>query len=63
MIRWVRPRPAFRNLCFENGLVTRAVREGLVFSPPLIISEPEVDELVSTLKLCLDTTWSELQEG
>lgn len=44
-----------RNLCFENGLVTRAVREGLVFSPPLIISESEVDELVSTLKFCLDT--------
>lgn len=52
-----------RNLCFENGLVTRAVREGLVFSPPLVISEAEVDELVSILKSCLDQAWSEVEKG
>ncbi len=49
-----------RNLCFERGLVTRAVREGLVFSPPLVISEAEIDELVSILKACLDDVWVEL---
>lgn len=44
-----------RNLCFANGLVTRAVRDCLVFSPPLIITRAEVDELVTTLRRCLDT--------
>lgn len=43
-----------RNLCFANGLVTRAVRDCLVFSPPLIITRAEVDELVATLRTCLD---------
>jgi putrescine---pyruvate transaminase len=43
-----------RNLCFANGLVTRAVRDCLVFSPPLVISKHEVDELVETLRFCLD---------
>ena len=43
-----------RDLCFERGLATRAVREGLVFSPPLVISESEIDELVEILRSCLD---------
>ena len=43
-----------RNLCFANGLVTRAVRDCLVFSPPLIITHAEVDELVATLRRSLD---------
>lgn len=45
-----------RNACFDNGLATRAVRDCLVFSPPLIISRVEVDELVSILRRCLDET-------
>ncbi len=43
-----------RNLCFKNGLVTRAVRDCLVFSPPLVISHAEVDELVEVLRSCID---------
>ncbi|MCC5986519.1 MAG: aminotransferase class III-fold pyridoxal phosphate-dependent enzyme [Pararhodobacter sp.] len=43
-----------RNLCFARGLVTRAVRDCLVFSPPLIISEGEIDEAVGILRGCLD---------
>ena len=43
-----------RNLCFARGLVTRAVRDCLVFSPPLIISEREIDEAVGILRGCLD---------
>jgi len=43
-----------RNLCFLNGLITRAVRDCLVFSPPLVITHAEVDELVSTLRKCID---------
>lgn len=43
-----------RNRCFGNGLVTRAVRDCLVFSPPLVITRPQVDELVGKLRLSLD---------
>lgn len=43
-----------RNLCFEHGLVTRAVRDCLVFSPPLVITHAEVDELVDILCGCID---------
>ncbi len=49
-----------RNLCFERGLATRAVREGLVFSPPLIITPAQIDELATILTSCLDTVASEL---
>ncbi len=43
-----------RNLCFERGLATRAVREGLVFSPPLIITDAQIGELAEILTGCLD---------
>jgi len=43
-----------RNLCFANGLVTRAVRDCLVFSPPLVITHAEVDELIEILRRCID---------
>ncbi len=49
-----------RNLCFERGLTTRAVREGLVFAPPLIITEAQVAEMVGILTDCLDTVAAEL---
>lgn len=44
-----------RNLCFQTGLTTRAVRDSLVFSPPLIISRQEIDWLVERLRKNLDT--------
>ena len=43
-----------RNRCFANGLVTRAVGDGLVFSPPLVITEAQIDELVHKLRRSLD---------
>ena len=49
-----------RNLCFEKGLATRAVREGLVFSPPLVITRAQIDELADILTACLDQAAAEL---
>ncbi len=45
-----------RNFCVANGLISRAVGDTMVLSPPLIISEAEIDELVSKLRLSLDQT-------
>ncbi len=44
-----------------NGLITRFVGDRIAFSPPLIITEPEVDELASRLQKTLDATWAELR--
>jgi putrescine aminotransferase len=45
-----------RDLCTDNGVVVRAVRDVIVLSPPLIISRDEIDVLVNTLAQCLDET-------
>ncbi len=34
---------AVHNKCFENGLLARGVADGMVMSPPLTISESEID--------------------
>jgi 4-aminobutyrate---pyruvate transaminase len=44
-----------------NGLIVRAVGDRIAFSPPLIITEAEVDELAVRLQKTLDATWAELR--
>lgn len=38
------------NRCFENGLLCRAVGDNMVMSPPLVISEREIDLFVELLR-------------
>ena len=45
-----------RDYCIENGLVMRAVRDGMIFCPPLIFNNSHVDELCEKLKKSLDQT-------
>ena len=49
-----------RDHCFANGLVMRAVRDGMVLSPPLIIETAQIDALVDTARRCLDLTAKDL---
>lgn len=49
-----------RNYCFNNGLIMRAIRDTMVLSPPLIVSEVEVDEIVTKAKYCIDMTAKDL---
>jgi putrescine aminotransferase len=51
-----------RDLCFENGLVMRAVQGTMIIAPPLVISHAEVDELVTVARDCLDRTQAALRE-
>ncbi|MEZ5903818.1 MAG: aspartate aminotransferase family protein [Geminicoccaceae bacterium] len=58
-----RPYPAARKVgltcrehCFDNGLVMRAIRDGMVLSPPLIVSEREIDEMVTKAADAFDLT-------
>lgn len=38
------------NRCFENGLLCRAVGDNMVMSPPLIITEAEIDLFIARLR-------------
>ncbi|MCG8360272.1 MAG: aspartate aminotransferase family protein [Kiloniellales bacterium] len=49
-----------RDHCFANDLVMRAVRDAMVFSPPLTLSHAEADELVTRFARCLDLTAKDL---
>ncbi len=46
--------PIVRDLCIQNGVMIRAIRDTLVMSPPLIISQAEIDRLVGTIAKALD---------
>ncbi|WP_417426403.1 aspartate aminotransferase family protein [Hoeflea sp.] len=43
-----------RDHSFDNGLVMRAVRDSLIISPPLTISEEETDEFIARASKSLD---------
>lgn len=45
-----------RNYCFKSGLIMRAIRDTMVLSPPFIITEKEVDEIIDKAKAAIDQT-------
>ena len=45
-----------RDFCFDNGLVMRAVGDSMIVSPPLIIENDQIDELVEKARRSLDLT-------
>ena len=45
-----------RDFCLEEGLVMRAVRDVMVYSPPLTISAEEIAELAARVKRAIDRT-------
>ena len=45
-----------RSHCFANGLVMRAVGPRMIIAPPLIITRPQIDEMVALIRRCLDLT-------
>ncbi|MCG8441259.1 MAG: aminotransferase [Caulobacterales bacterium] len=52
-----------RDACWEAGLIVRALGEAVAVCPPLIISEPEIDELCAKLRVGLDAVAGELGDG
>jgi putrescine aminotransferase len=46
--------------CFANGLVMRAIGDTMVLSPPLVISESEIDELFGLARQCIDLIAGEI---
>jgi putrescine aminotransferase len=52
-----------RDLCVKNGLVMRAIRDGMVLSPPLIVTEAQIDEIVDKARRSLDETLVALRQA
>ena len=50
-----------REFCFREGLIMRAVRDCMIVSPPLVISDDEIDELVRLARRCLDLTLEQVR--
>ncbi len=47
----------------ERGLIIRAIYDSICFCPPLIITEAEVDEMVSRFADCLEATTAWVEAG
>jgi 4-aminobutyrate--pyruvate transaminase len=45
----------------EYGLITRFIGDRIAFSPPLIITETEIDEMAERLGRALDSAWAEIR--
>ncbi len=52
-----------RDICFDNGLVMRAVRDTMIVSPPLVITRAQIDELADKARRCLDLAWAAVRKG
>ena len=53
--------PLVRDLCIRRGLMVRAIRDSLVFCPPLVITHAEIDRLVDTIGAALDEAEPQLR--
>ncbi|MEM7256638.1 MAG: aspartate aminotransferase family protein [Pseudomonadota bacterium] len=52
-----------REHAMRDGLIMRAVDDAMILSPPLIISESEIDQLFSIAHQSLDQTFEDLEHG
>ena len=47
-------------MCLSNGQVMRPIRDTMVVSPPLVITDGEIDEMVQKMRKVLDLTWEKV---
>ncbi len=50
-----------RDFCISNGLIMRAVRDSMVFSPPLTIADDEIELFVTRAKKSFDQTYEQVK--
>ena len=48
--------------CINNNLIMRAVRDGMMCSPPLTILKDDIDKCVERFKISLDATLEDIKE-
>ena len=49
-----------RDHAIASGLMVRAVRDGMILSPPLTFTHDDIDEVVLKLRAALDKTAQEI---
>lgn len=47
--------------CFRNGLIMRAVGDRMIIAPPLVMTRPQIDEMMGLIRQCLDATLVQLR--
>jgi putrescine aminotransferase len=50
-----------RQHCFKHGVIMRAVGDRMVICPPLIMTEPQVDEMIYRIRQALDSTFLQIK--
>ena len=55
--------PMVRDLCIENGLMVRGIRDTIVMCPPLIITTEQIDSMISIIRQSLDLATPILTAG
>jgi putrescine aminotransferase len=50
-----------RDFCINNGLIMRATRDTMLFSPPLTITEDEISLMVALFKKSIDQTYEQVK--
>jgi putrescine aminotransferase len=52
-----------RNHCFRNDFIMRAVRDTMIFAPPFIIDDEQIEEFVSRAAHAIDLTYAEVKDA
>jgi L-2,4-diaminobutyrate transaminase len=63
--RSLRVGPRIAKRCLERGVITRALPDAdtIAFSPPFVVTEDELDEMVATARAAADDVAAELRVG
>jgi 4-aminobutyrate---pyruvate transaminase len=51
------------HLARKHGLIARFIGDRIAFSPPLIVTEADIDDIAARLRKALDEAWAELKAG
>ena len=51
-----------RDHCIDNNLIMRAVRDGMMCSPPLTITKDDIDLCIKKFNKCLDLTMNDINK-
>jgi putrescine aminotransferase len=50
-----------RGHMFNNGVIMRAVGDRMIIAPPLVMSPAQIDEMIATIRRCLDLTLDDIR--
>ena len=51
-----------RGHMFNNGMIMRAVGDRMIIAPPLVMTRAQIDEMVASIRFCLDETLADLKQ-